>query len=64
MVPGQVKVTPVTVELDERENGFHGVFEWENSFEAEVFLAVFGVSVEPVCWAELSHYELSTNYQV
>jgi two-component system response regulator HydG len=55
MLTGQVKVTPVKLDLDEEENTFHGIFEWENSFEAEIFLAEYGVSYEPVCWAQLGY---------
>ncbi len=55
MVTGQVKVTPVKMELDEQTQDFHGIFEWENSFEVEVFLAEYGVSYEPVCWAQIGY---------
>lgn len=55
MVTGQVKVTPITLELDEEEHTFHGVFEWENSFEAEIFLSEYGVSYEPVCWSQIGY---------
>ena len=55
MVTGQAKVWPISLELDVEEGRFHGVFEWENSFEAEVFMAEFGVSVDPVCWAQLGY---------
>ncbi|TDG14068.1 sigma-54-dependent Fis family transcriptional regulator [Seongchinamella unica] len=55
MVTGQVKVTPVSLELDEEEHTFHGVFEWQNSFEAEIFLDEYGVSFEPVCWSQIGY---------
>jgi two-component system response regulator HydG len=55
MVTGQVKVTPVKLELDEETLDFHGVFDWENSFEAEIFLAEYGVSYEPVCWSQIGY---------
>ncbi len=55
MVTGQVKVTPVELELDEQEGRFHGVFDWDGSIEAEVFLAEFGVSLEPVCWTQIGY---------
>jgi DNA-binding NtrC family response regulator len=55
MVTGQVKVTPITLELDEEEHSFHGVFEWQNSFEAEIFLDEYGVSFEPVCWSQIGY---------
>jgi DNA-binding NtrC family response regulator len=55
MVTGQVKVNPVKLELDEERHTFHGIFDWENSFEAEIFLAEYGVSYEPVCWAQIGY---------
>jgi DNA-binding NtrC family response regulator len=55
MITGQAKVTPVKMELDAERGEFHGIFEWQNSFEAEVFLAEYGVSYEPVCWSQLGY---------
>lgn len=55
MVTGQVKVTPIKLEMDEQRQTFHGIFNWENSFEAEIFLAEYGVSYEPVCWAQIGY---------
>ncbi len=55
MVTGQVKVTPVLLEVDDDGGEFHGIFEWENSFEAEVFMAEFGTSVDPVCWTQIGY---------
>jgi DNA-binding NtrC family response regulator len=55
MLTGQVKVTPVKLDLDEEVNSFHGIFDWENSFEAEIFLAEYGVSYEPVCWTQIGY---------
>ncbi len=55
MVTGQAKVNPVELEIHHDTGSFHGLFEWENSFEAEVFLAEFGVSIEPVCWAQIGY---------
>jgi len=55
MMTGQVKVTPIKVELDEERRSFHGQFQWENSFEAEIFLAEYGVSYEPVCWSQIGY---------
>ncbi len=55
MVTGQVKVTPVKLEMDEQERSFHGIFDWENSFEAEIFLSEYGVSYEPVCWSQIGY---------
>ncbi len=55
MITGQAKVTPVSMDIDEERGTFHGVFRWDNSFEAAVFLSEFGVSVEPVCWTQLGY---------
>jgi DNA-binding NtrC family response regulator len=55
MLTGQAKVIPISIELDEQREHFEGVFEWENSFEAEVFLAEYGVSVDPVCWSQIGY---------
>ena len=55
MVTGQAKVVPLTVDIDEETPSFHGVFEWEHSFEAEVFLAEYGPAVNPVCWAQIGY---------
>ncbi|MAT91781.1 MAG: sigma-54-dependent Fis family transcriptional regulator [Halioglobus sp.] len=55
MLTGQVKVTPLQLEVDEGGSHFHGVFEWANSFEAEIFLTEYGVSYEPVCWAQIGY---------
>jgi DNA-binding NtrC family response regulator len=55
MMTGQVKVTPIKLELDEEQRSFHGQFQWENSFEAEIFLAEYGVSYEPVCWSQIGY---------
>jgi transcriptional regulator with PAS, ATPase and Fis domain len=55
MLTGQVKVTPVKLDIDEQAGTFHGIFDWENSFEAEIFLAEYGVSYEPVCWTQLGY---------
>ena len=55
MLTGQVKVTPVKLDINEQAGTFHGVFDWENSFEAEIFLAEYGVSYEPVCWTQIGY---------
>tara|TARA_R110002072_G_scaffold295149_2_gene465869 strand:- start:4176 stop:5837 length:1662 start_codon:yes stop_codon:yes gene_type:complete len=55
MMTGQVKVVPVSMDVDEISKTFHGVFEWQHSFEAEIFLAEYGVSYEPVCWSQIGY---------
>ncbi|MFU8764997.1 MAG: sigma 54-interacting transcriptional regulator, partial [Haliea sp.] len=55
MVTGQVKVVPVSMNVGEDSEDFHGLFEWQHSFEAEIFLAEYGVSYEPVCWSQIGY---------
>lgn len=56
MMTGQAKVKPLVLDIDDDDaTHFHGVFEWDHSFEAEVFLAEYGVSHEPVCWAQIGY---------
>jgi two-component system, NtrC family, response regulator HydG len=55
MVTGQVKVVPVRMNVGEDSEDFHGLFEWQHSFEAEIFLAEYGVSYEPVCWSQIGY---------
>lgn len=55
MITGQVKVTLIKLDMDEQGQGFHGIVNWENSFEAEIFLAEYGVSYEPVCWSQIGY---------
>jgi len=62
MLTGQVKVTPVKLEIDPEASTFHGIFDWENSFEAEIFLAEYGVSYEPVCWTQIGYASGYTSY--
>ena len=52
---GQTKVIPIKVDIDEETRDFHGVFEWDNSFEAEVYLAEYGAAADPVCWAQTGY---------
>jgi len=55
MVTGQTKVIPIRVDIDEETRSFHGVFEWDNSFEAEVYVAEYGMASDPVCWAQTGY---------
>ncbi len=55
MITGQTKVRPIKMSLDADSGDFHGIFEWENSFEVEVFLSEYGVSFEPVCWSQIGY---------
>jgi len=55
MMTGQAKVSAVAFELDDEKHTFHGIYEWQNSFEAEIFLLEYGVSYEPVCWTQIGY---------
>lgn len=55
MMTGQAKVIPITLDFDEGKNTFRGVFDWQNSFEAEIFLSEYGVSYQPVCWMQIGY---------
>jgi DNA-binding NtrC family response regulator/predicted hydrocarbon binding protein len=55
MLTGMVKVKPINLEMDVDNGHFLGEFEWTNSFEAEVFMAEFGMSTEPVCWEQIGY---------
>ncbi len=63
MMTGQVKVSISKMEVDEERN-FHCICDWENSFEAENFLAEYGVSYEPVCWSQIGYASGYTSYLV
>lgn len=55
MVTGQIKAIPIELDIDDETGDFKSVFEGENSFEADVFLAEFGTAVSPVCWAQAGY---------
>lgn len=49
MWEGIVHVQPTKLEFDRKAGTFHMLGEWRNSYEAEIHLAVYGESDEPVC---------------
>lgn len=51
MWEGIVHVTPTVLEYDRATGHFLMAGEWRNSYEAENYLAAFGPSDHPVCWA-------------
>jgi len=55
MLEGMVRVTPRVFDLDEAAGHFHGVFQWDHSWEAEVHQRDFGPQDGPVCWMLLGY---------
>lgn len=51
MWEGIVHVTPTALEYDRAAGHFLMTGEWRNSYEAEIHLAAYGQSSEPVCWS-------------
>jgi len=49
MWEGIVHVQPILLEFDRQTGAFHMRGEWRNSYEAEIHLAEYGKSDEPVC---------------
>ncbi|MSR14588.1 MAG: sigma-54-dependent Fis family transcriptional regulator [Gammaproteobacteria bacterium] len=52
---GIVNVSIVALEIDIQRGNFSGDFIWENSFEAEVHAAAFGIEAEPACWMQVGY---------
>lgn len=55
MLTGQVKATPLGLEMDLEQGRLYGEFLWENSFEVEAYVAEYGVSTVPVCWMQIGY---------
>ncbi|BEP96318.1 sigma-54-dependent Fis family transcriptional regulator [Acidovorax sp. A79] len=55
MLEGAVRVQPQVFELDEAADHFHGIFQWDHSWEAEVHQRAWGPQDEPVCWMLLGY---------
>lgn len=55
MLEGAVRVQPQVFELDEAAGHFHGIFQWDHSWEAEVHQRAWGPQDEPVCWMLLGY---------
>jgi rsbT co-antagonist protein RsbR len=47
---GIVNIQPTHVEFDRETGHFHGTVIWQNSYEAEIHRARFGVSDTPACY--------------
>lgn len=52
---GIVNVHPVKFEMDAARGICDGEFLWENSYEASVHRAAFGIESEPSCWMQLGY---------
>ncbi len=52
---GIVNVKPVKFEMNTARGICEGEFIWENSFEAEVHRAHFGVDTAPACWMQIGY---------
>ena len=55
MLEGAVRVQPKVFELDEAASHFHGIFQWDHSWEAEVHQRAWGPQGAPVCWMLLGY---------
>lgn len=55
MLEGMVRVTPRVFDLDEAADHFHGIFQWDHSWEAEVHQRDYGPQDAPVCWMLLGY---------
>lgn len=62
MIEGIVKVRPIKFEFDVEKGHFYGEFDWLGSYEAEVHVAEYGPSEEPVCWTLLGYASGYTSY--
>lgn len=61
-IKGMVRVEPVELELDPDSGKFYGVFDWFDSYEAEVHRQEFGLSDHPICWTLLGYASGYTTY--
>ncbi len=55
MLEGAVQVTPRKLTLDPENGEFHGLFQWDNSWEVETHMRHFGAQESPVCWMLLGY---------
>lgn len=54
-VRGGASVSPVNIEIDVEKQHFYGEFIWEQSYEADVHLDLYGPQEESVCWEGLGY---------
>ncbi len=52
---GMVHVVPVQLDVDIGRGRFSGEFIWEDSCEAAVHLAAFGIEADPACWMQVGY---------
>jgi DNA-binding NtrC family response regulator len=55
MLEGAACVTPVKLTFDIQAGQFHGVFNWEHSWEAYAHRQKFGLVDDPACWTLLGY---------
>jgi two-component system, NtrC family, response regulator HydG len=55
VLEGNVRVTPIEVDIDIASGKYYGDHRWEDSFEAEVHRQVLGPSDDPVCWMQTGY---------
>jgi two-component system response regulator HydG len=55
VLEGNVRVTPIKVDIDIANGKYYGDHLWEDSFEAEVHQKIFGLSNDPVCWMQVGY---------
>ncbi|MBV1787119.1 sigma 54-interacting transcriptional regulator [Marinobacterium sp. D7] len=61
-IKGMVRVEPVELDFDVDSGKFHGIFDWFDSYEAEVHLQDFGVADHPICWTLIGYASGYTTY--
>ena len=55
MLEGAVQVTPRIFEFDQAADHYLGIYQWDNSWEAEAHQRDFGPQDSPVCWMLLGY---------
>ncbi len=55
MLQGAVQVAPRRLELDMASGHFHGIFDWQHSWEVETHVRDFGAQHNAVCWTLLGY---------
>jgi DNA-binding NtrC family response regulator len=55
MLEGAARVTPMSLEVDFSAGKFHGIFRWDESWEAHAHLQTYGLVADPACWTLLGY---------
>ena len=55
MLEGCAKVTPVSLQIDDKGDIFSAEFIWENSWEAQAHVQAFGEVDHPACWMMIGY---------